>query len=160
MVLLAANESRTPVTTSSYFGKPAPLLAYLLRIHKYYVKITICHIYQMVITNKTVLCTIVRGVKISLRYIDPGVKISYDILTPGSIYRGVKISSHTGLDQCTRATLNAVLWVEMAKWPWRSRSMPPIFNISCENPKMHIWCKFGDSSSNPLKVIAQTSRNS
>ena len=37
-----------------------------------------------------------RGVKISLRYIDPGVKISYDILTPGSIYRGVKISSHTG----------------------------------------------------------------
>ena len=38
-----------------------------------------------------------RGVKISLRYIDPGVKISYDILTPGSIYRGVKISSHTGL---------------------------------------------------------------
>ena len=35
------------------------------------------------------------GVKISLRYIDPGVKISYDILTPGSIYRGVKISSHT-----------------------------------------------------------------
>ena len=36
------------------------------------------------------------GVKISLRYIDPGVKISYDILTPGSIYRGVKISSHTG----------------------------------------------------------------
>ena len=33
-----------------------------------------------------------RGVKISLRYIDPGVKISYDILTPGSIYRGVKIS--------------------------------------------------------------------
>ena len=37
-----------------------------------------------------------RGVKISLRYIDPGVKISYDILTPGSIYKGVKISSHTG----------------------------------------------------------------
>ena len=30
----------------------------------------------------------VRGVKILLRYIDPGVKISYDILTPGSIYRG------------------------------------------------------------------------
>ena len=30
------------------------------------------------------------GVKIPLRYIDPGVKISYDILTPGSIYRGSK----------------------------------------------------------------------
>ena len=39
-----------------------------------------------------------RGVKISLRYIDPGVKISYDLLTPGSIYRGVKISSHTGVN--------------------------------------------------------------
>ena len=39
----------------------------------------------------------------------------------------------------------------MAKWPWRPRSMPPIFNNSCENPKMHIWCKF--SSWNPLKVI-------
>ena len=41
----------------------------------------------------------------------------------------------------------------MAKWPWRSRSMPPIFNTSCGNPKMHIWCTFGDSSSNPLKVV-------
>ena len=36
----------------------------------------------------------------------------------------------------------------MAKQPWRSRSMPPIFNTSCENPKVHIWCKFSDSSSN------------
>ena len=41
MVLLAVNESRSPVTTSSYFGKPAPLLAYPLRIHKYYAKIII-----------------------------------------------------------------------------------------------------------------------
>ena len=48
---------------------------------------------------------IVRGVKISLRYIDPGVKISYDILTPGSIYRGVKISSHTGIHEVSLATL-------------------------------------------------------
>ena len=38
-----------------------------------------------------------RGVKISLWYIDPGVKILYDILTPGSIYRGVKILSHTAI---------------------------------------------------------------
>ena len=37
-----------------------------------------------------------REVKISLRHIDSWVKISYDILTPGSVYRGVKISSHTG----------------------------------------------------------------
>ena len=50
-----------------------------------------------------------------------------------------------GLDQCTRATLNAVLWVEMAKSPWRSTSMPPIFNTICKNAKMHIWCKFGGS---------------
>ena len=48
----------------------------------------------------------------------------------------------------------------MAKRPWRSRLMPPIFNISCENHKMHIWCKFGDFSSNPLKVIGQTRLNS
>ena len=34
----------------------------------------------------------------------------------------------------------------MAK-PWRSRSMTSIFNTSRENPKMHIWCKFGDSIS-------------
>ena len=39
---------------------------------------------------------IVRGVKISLRYFLPGVKISYDIFTPGWEYRGVKISYHTG----------------------------------------------------------------
>ena len=38
--------------------------------------------------------------------------------------------------------------------------MPPIFNASCENPKMHIWCKFGDSSSHPLKVTVRTGRNS
>ena len=38
--------------------------------------------------------------------------------------------------------------------------MPPIFNTICESPKMQIWCKFGESSSNPLKVIARTSQNS
>ena len=48
----------------------------------------------------------------------------------------------------------------MAKWPWRPWSMPPIFNTSWENPKMHNWYKFGDFSSNPLKVIARTIRNS
>ena len=32
----------------------------------------------------------------------------------------------------------------------------PFFNTSGENAKMHIWCKFGDSSSNPLQVIMQT----
>ena len=41
----------------------------------------------------------------------------------------------------------------MAKWPWRSRSMTSVFNNNRENPKMHIWCKFGDCSSNPLQVI-------
>ena len=33
-----------------------------------------------------------------------------------------------------------------------------IFNNSHANLKMHIWCKFGDSSSNPLHVIARTSQ--
>ena len=47
-----------------------------------------------------------------------------------------------GLDQYIRLTLNAVSWVKKAKWPWRSRSMTPIFNTSWKNAKMHIWCKF------------------
>ena len=38
------------------------------------------------------------------------------------------------------------------------RSITPIFNTSCGNPKMYIWCKCGDCSSNPLQVIARTSR--
>ena len=42
----------------------------------------------------------------------------------------------------------------MAKWPWRSRSMTPIFKTSSRNLKMHIWCPFGDSSSNPLSYRA------
>ena len=44
-------------------------------------------------------------------------------------------------------------WDEMAKWPWRLRSMTPVLNISQENLKVHIWCKFCDSSSSPLQVI-------
>ena len=50
------------------------------------------------------------------------------------------------------------LWGEMAKWPWRSRSMTPIFNTGWDKPKMHIWWKFGDSSSNPLKSIVWNSQ--
>ena len=46
----------------------------------------------------------------------------------------------------------------MGKLIWRSRSMTSVFNTSWENPKMHIWCKFCDSSSNPLQVITQTSQ--
>ena len=46
-------------------------------------------------------------------------------------------------------------WVEKAKWPWRSRSITLIFNASCGNPKMHIWCKFDNFSSNPLKLSRQ-----
>ena len=61
-----------------------------------------------------------------------------------------------GLDQYTRATLNAISWVEMAKWPWKSRSMTSIFNTHWEYPMMHVWCKFGDSSSNLWRVILQT----
>ena len=39
------------------------------------------------------------------------------------------------------------------KWPWRSRSMTSIFNTSREYPKMHVWCKFGDSSPNIWRVL-------
>ena len=34
------------------------------------------------------------------------------------------------------------------KWPWRSRSMTFIFNTNREYPRIHVWCKFGDSSPN------------
>ena len=42
------------------------------------------------------------------------------------------------------------------KWPWRSRSMASIFSTNCEYPMMHLWCKFGDSSSNLWWVIIRT----
>ena len=45
------------------------------------------------------------------------------------------------------------------KWPWRSRSIDPIFNRVLEGPKIHILCENGDSRSNPWRVIAQTSSN-
>ena len=49
-------------------------------------------------------------------------------------------------------------WVKLAKWPWRSRSMTPIFNTSRENPKMNIWGKFDDFNCSPLQVITRTSQ--
>ena len=42
------------------------------------------------------------------------------------------------------------------KWPSRSRFMTPIFNTNREHPMMHVWCKFGDSSSNLWWVILRT----
>ena len=48
-------------------------------------------------------------------------------------------------------------WVKMAQWPRRSRWMTSIFNTSWEYPRMHVWCKFGDSSTNLWRVIARTS---
>ena len=44
------------------------------------------------------------------------------------------------------------------KWPWRSRSMTSIFNTSRVYPRMHVWCKFGDSSPHLGRVIVRTSR--
>ena len=44
------------------------------------------------------------------------------------------------------------------KWSWRSTSMTSIFNTSWEYPRMHVWCKFGDSSPNLRRDIMQTSR--
>ena len=45
----------------------------------------------------------------------------------------------------------------MAEWPWRSRSITPIFNTSHAYPRMHLWCKFG-STLNLWWVIVPTSR--
>ena len=44
------------------------------------------------------------------------------------------------------------------KWPWRSWSMTPIFNTRWEYPRMHVWCKFGDTSPNLWWVIMRTSQ--
>ena len=51
---------------------------------------------------------------------------------------------------------NVNIW---QKWPWRSRSIDPIFNRVLKGPKIHILCENGDSRSNPWRVIAQTSSN-
>ena len=61
----------------------------------------------------------------------------------------------TSLDQLTRATLNAVFWVKMAKWLWRSRAMTSLFNTSWKYPRMHIGCKFGDSIPNLWRAVTR-----
>ena len=38
------------------------------------------------------------------------------------------------------------------KWPWRSRSMTSILNTDQEYPRMHVCCKFDDSS--PKSVMS------
>ena len=35
---------------------------------------------------------------------------------------------------------------------------PPTFNTSWQHPKMQFWCKFDDTSSNPLQVVARISQ--
>ena len=37
--------------------------------------------------------------------------------------------------------------------------MTSIFNTSREYPRMHVWCKFGDSSSNLWRIIVRTSKS-
>ena len=52
-----------------------------------------------------------------------------------------------------------ISWNSESKWPkrhWRSRSMTFIFNTSREYHMMHVWCKFGDPSSNMWRVIVRT----
>ena len=46
---------------------------------------------------------------------------------------------------------NVNIW---QKWPWRSRSIDPIFDRVLKGPQIHILCANGDSSSNPWRVIA------
>ena len=47
-------------------------------------------------------------------------------------------------------------WVKMAKMTLNVKVNDPIFNTNWEYPKMHVWCKFGDSSSNLWRVIVRT----
>ena len=39
---------------------------------------------------------------------------------------------------------------------WRSRSTTPIFNTNWDYSMIHVWCKFGDPSSNLWRVIVRT----
>ena len=66
---------------------------------------------------------------------------------PRSVYK-------SGVERCLLE-----FWVDMARWPWRSWSMTRIFNTGWENPKIHIWCKFGDSSSTVLQLITREKPN-
>ena len=45
------------------------------------------------------------------------------------------------------------------KWPWRSRSIDPIFNRVLKRLKIHILCENGDSRLNPWRIIMRTSSN-
>ena len=45
---------------------------------------------------------------------------------------------------------------KLPKWYWRSMPMTLIFDINHEYPSMHVWRKFGDSSSNLRRVIVRT----
>ena len=51
---------------------------------------------------------------------------------------------------------NVNIW---RKWPWRSWSIDPIFDIIQEGSRIHIMCKNGDSSKNPWQVMARKSSN-
>ena len=64
--------------------------------------------------------------------------------------------------------LKVIVWTSQifknstSKWPiwhWRSKSMTSIFNTKREYPRMHVWCKFGDSSSNLWRVIERTKKS-
>ena len=60
-------------------------------------------------------------------------------------------------------------WVKMANWPWRSRSMTPIFNTSWENPKMYfganlvilnqIHCKLLHGKAKYPRILSQNGQN-
>ena len=47
-------------------------------------------------------------------------------------------------------------WPEWPKWHWRSGSATSIFNTNWEYPNVHVWCQFGDFSSNLWWVIVRT----
>ena len=48
-------------------------------------------------------------------------------------------------------------WIKIARMTLKVKVNHPIFNISKKCPRIHVWCKFGDSSSNPLQIVTLTS---
>ena len=59
-------------------------------------------------------------------------------------------------DSARTSRISQISDSQWPKWPSRSRSITLIFDNSEEYPMMHVWCKFGNSSSNLWGVIMRT----
>ena len=84
-----------------------------------------------------------------------------------SVYVSLGSRSWTGSNILVHIWLWFITWTipisknsesKWPKWLWGPRSMTPIFNTSKEYPRMHVWCKLGDSSPRLWRGITWTSQ--